>query len=63
VVKMGFHTVKEVAEALKVDKKSLYRWEAAEKIPKARRHPMNNYRVYTKDDIEKIKRIIEKGLK
>lgn len=64
LVKLGFYTVAEVAEMLGVkDRKTLYNWERAKKIPKARRHPMNNYRVYTKEDVEKIKKIINKGLK
>ena len=63
MVKMGYFTTKEVAETLRISKMTLYRWEKARKIPHARRHPMNKYRVYTQEDIGKIKKIVEKGLK
>ena len=63
MTKMGYFTAQEVADAMRISKKTLYRWEAARKIPRARRHPMNKYRVYTQEDIDKIKKIIEKGLK
>jgi len=62
MVKMGYFTAKEVAEMLNINKMTLYRWESAKKIPKARRHPMNKYRVYTKEDVDKIKKIINRGL-
>ena len=58
MVKMGWYTTKEVAGMLQISKMTLYRWEAAGKIPKAHRHPMNKYRVYTIEDIEKIKKQI-----
>lgn len=63
MVRLGFYTINEVADMLRMNRKTLYNWEAAGKIPKARRHPMNNYRVYTKEDVDKIKKIIAKGLK
>jgi len=55
-------TSSDVARELKISKNTLFAWEAAGKI-KAKRHPMNNYRVWTRGDIEKIKKIINKGLK
>ena len=63
LVKMGYFTAQEVADMLKINKITLYRWEAAGKIPKARRHPMNKYRVYTKEDVGRTQRIINKGIK
>jgi DNA-binding transcriptional MerR regulator len=63
LVKMGYYTTKDVSDMLRISKMTLYRWEAAEKIPRARRHPMNKYRVYTKEDVEKIKRIVERGVR
>lgn len=60
MVKMGYYTTQEVAGMLNISKMTLYRWEKAKKIPRARRYPMNNYRVYTKDDIEKIKKLLAK---
>jgi len=59
LVKVGYCTTQEVADKLKISKKTLYRWEAAGKIPKARRHPMNQYRAYTKQDVEKIRKLIK----
>ena len=56
-------TSDDVAKALKINKKTLYRWEAAGKIPKAKRHPMNKYRVWTREDVEKLRKIINKGMK
>ncbi len=47
----------EVAKIIGVDKQTLFNWEVAGKIPKAKRDPMNNYRYYTDEDIKKLKRI------
>ncbi len=55
----GHLTIKDAEKILGVDRKTLYRWEAAGKIPPARRHPMNNYRVYAKEDVDKIKKLIK----
>lgn len=63
MVKLGYYTTADVANMLKVNKMQLYRWEASGRLPKARRHPMNDYRVYTAEDVGKIKKRIEKGLK
>jgi len=60
---MGYYTIKDVIGMLGISKNTLLNWELAKKIPRARRHPMNDYRVYTKEDVDKIKKIIEKGLK
>lgn len=51
------YQIKEVAEILGVTKKTLMNWEKAGKIPCAERDPMNNYRYYCLEDIEKLKRI------
>lgn len=56
----GYLTIKDAAQLLGVDRKTLYRWEASGSIPKARRMPpLNKYRVYTKEDIEKIKKMLK----
>jgi DNA-binding transcriptional MerR regulator len=60
---MGYYTSQEVADMLRINKITLFRWEKSKKIPRSRRHPINHWRVYTKEDIEKIKKIINKGLK
>lgn len=52
-----FYTTAEVSNILGVTKNTLFNWERAGKIPKARRDPMNNYRIYTKKNIERLQSI------
>ena len=54
------YTTKQVAEALAVYKITLFNWEEAGKIPKAKRDPMNNYRYYTKEDIALLKKLTKR---
>ena len=54
----GFMTVKEAAEYLGVSPITLRRWDKKGKL-KTRRHPMNNFRIYSKDEVRRIKRLIE----
>ncbi len=49
----GYVTVKDAAEFLGVSPNTLRSWGAAGKIPEYR-HPMNNYRLYKKKDLEKL---------
>jgi len=56
----GFLTVAEAASLLGVAPITPRRWEAKGKI-KSRRHPMNNYRIYTEEKVERIKKMIEGG--
>lgn len=51
------YLTKEVAKILGISKQTLFNWERASKIPKARRDPMNNYRYYTQKDLIKLKKI------
>ncbi|MFC1752857.1 helix-turn-helix domain-containing protein [Thermoproteota archaeon] len=53
-------TIKEAAEILEVSKDTLRRWEQVGKL-KTKRHPMNNYRIYNSEDIDKLKKIILRG--
>ena len=53
-------TSKQVADILKIYKRTLFNWEEAGKIPKAKRDPMNNYRYYTKEDINRLKIITKR---
>lgn len=55
-------TSDDVAKALNIPKTTLFLWEAKGKIPTAKRHPMNKYRIYTEADVAKIRKIINKGL-
>jgi excisionase family DNA binding protein len=43
------------AEQLGVSKNTLYLWEKAGKIALVKRTARNNYRFYTREDIEKIR--------
>lgn len=52
-----------LADMLGICKKTLYRWEAAKKIPPALRDPMNEYRYYTETDLKKIEKITGRRLK
>lgn len=54
------YTAQRVAEALGIFKRTLFNWEAAGKIPKAKRDPMNNYRYYTQEDVDLLKRITKR---
>lgn len=55
-----YFTIKEVSEILGVSPLTLRNWDKNGKL-EARRHPMNNYRVYKKEDIEKLIDEIESG--
>lgn len=46
-------TIKEAAEYLGVAAMTLRRWDEAGKLV-AKRHPMSNYRLYLKKDLDKI---------
>jgi DNA-binding transcriptional MerR regulator len=54
------YTAQQVADALGIFKRTLFNWEGAGKIPKAKRDPMNNYRYYTKGDIGLLKKITKR---
>jgi len=56
----GYMTVKEAAKYLGVNPETLRRWDNKGKL-KTRRHPMNNFRIYSKADIERIKKKISGG--
>lgn len=58
----NYYTTGDVAKMLKVSKRNLQNWSLAGKIP-GRRDSMSGYWVYTKEDVEKIKKIVNKGLK
>ena len=49
----GYITVKKAAEILGVTVMTLHRWDAKGKL-KARRHPINHYRLYTRTQLEKL---------
>lgn len=51
-------TIKQAAKILEVTPLTLRNWDKNGKL-KAHRHPMNNYRVYKIEDLEKVIREIE----
>ncbi len=51
-------TIKQAAKILGVSPLTLRNWDKNGKL-KAHRHPMNNYRVYKIDDLEKVIQEIE----
>ena len=54
--------IKEASGVLGVSKLTLRNWDKAGKLT-AYRHPMNNYRVYLKEDLDKIIQKMESGEK
>lgn len=53
-------TIKETSKILGVTPLTLRNWDKQGKL-KAMRHPMNNYRVYKRTDIDKLMQGIENG--
>jgi hypothetical protein len=51
------YSLKHIMKMLGVSRRTLFNWEKAGKIPKAKRDPMNNYRYYTETDLQKLKKI------
>lgn len=56
----AYVTIKQAAEIIGVTSLTLRNWDKLGKFP-ARRHPMNNYRVYKLSDLEKLFDSIESG--
>lgn len=58
--KIEYLMVKEVSKVLGVTPVTLRRWDNTGKL-KAKRHPMNNYRIYDPAEVEALKKAIVKG--
>ncbi len=54
-----FLTVKEAAEFLGVSANTIRNWGREGKIPE-HRHPVNNYRLFIREDLEKLLRQVER---
>jgi excisionase family DNA binding protein len=54
-------TIKAAAELLAVSEQTLRRWDKAGKL-RARRHPMNGYRLYPRHQILELRRQILSGI-
>jgi DNA-binding transcriptional MerR regulator len=50
---------KDLEKILGIQRRTLFYWEKTGKIPKAKRTPMGNYRYWSKDDVEKLKRLLK----
>ncbi len=57
----GYVRVKEAAQLLGVSPNTVRAWGADRKIPEYR-HPVNNYRLYKRKDLEKVLRQLEKSV-
>lgn len=55
----GYITIKEAAAFLGVNPMTLRNWDKQGKL-KSRRHPINGYRLYKRDDLKRILHILEK---
>ena len=49
----GYLTVKEAAKFLGISTMTLRRWDNGKKL-QAKRHPINNYRLYSRKELEVI---------
>jgi excisionase family DNA binding protein len=56
----GYLRIKEAAEYLGVSPNTLRNWGRCEKIAE-HRHPLNNYRLYKKTDLDRLLRKTEKS--
>jgi excisionase family DNA binding protein len=54
-------TIKAAAEVLAVSEQTLRRWDKAGKL-RARRHPMNGYRLYPRRQVLELRRQILSGI-
>ena len=54
-----FLTVKEAAEFLGASPNTVRNWGREDKIPE-HRHPINNYRLYRRQDLEKLLKQLQK---
>ena len=49
----------EVADILRVTKKTLKNWLRREFIPEPQRNPVNRYRLWTLEDVEAVRRLLK----
>ena len=50
--------IKDLEKVLGVKRATYFYWEKMGKVPKPKRTPMGNYRYWTKEEIDKLKKII-----
>ena len=49
--------IRDLEEALGVKRKTFFYWEKTGKVPKAKRTPMGNYRFWTEEELQKLKKL------
>jgi len=54
---MKRYTLEDVIESLGISRKTYYNWENSGKIPKANRDPMSKFRIFTDEDIKRLRKI------
>lgn len=54
------YSMQDIARILGTTRRTMYNWEKAGKVPKPKRDPMSNYRVYSEEDLRKLKKITER---
>jgi DNA-binding transcriptional MerR regulator len=54
------YTINQIARLLGVHKNTIFYWEANNKIPKPKRDPMSNYRIWTGKDLERLRKITKR---
>jgi excisionase family DNA binding protein len=52
---MSRYTLTQVAEMVSIHKQTIYRWEKAGRIPQVKRLARTKERIYTDEDVDKIK--------
>ncbi|NQT32845.1 MAG: MerR family transcriptional regulator [Candidatus Omnitrophica bacterium] len=55
------HTVQQVADILGIYRGTVINYEKKNIFPEAHRNPINGYREYTEEDIQRLKSILEGG--
>lgn len=59
-MEVTYLTIKEAAKTLGVSPATLRNWDKSGKFP-ARRHPVNNYRVYKEEDVNRLLKEVDGG--
>lgn len=58
--KMKIYTVQEVADILGIYRRTVINYENRGIFPPPKRNPVNNWREYTQEDIQRLKRILHR---
>lgn len=49
-----YHTITDLANAIGVTSRTIKHWEKAGYLPRAYRHPIRGWRLYTREEIEEL---------